>query len=71
MKYLALLTEEEKDLLVGQTFATDSYFAPIEDINGDWRISIEEIALCTNEEFAWVKDLPILPYEPKENTTWH
>ena len=63
--YVGLLTVEQKDELVGQMYAPDSYFNPIQDANDNWVISVEEMAYCTNEEFIWVKDLELIPYEPK------
>jgi hypothetical protein len=63
--YVGLLTETQKDELVGQEYAPDSYFNPIMDNADNWVISIEEMANCTNEEFIWVKDLPLIIYEPK------
>jgi hypothetical protein len=63
--YVGLLTVEQKDELVGQMYAPDSYFNPIQDNADNWVISVEEMANCTNEEFIWVKDLPLIIYEPK------
>ena len=63
--YVGLLTETQKDLLIGQMYEPDSYFNPIQDANDNWVISVEEMAYCTNEEFIWVKDLELIPYEPK------
>lgn len=63
--YVGLLTVEQKDELVGQMYAPDCYFNPIQDLNDNWVISIEEMEYCTNEEFMWVKDLPLIIYEPK------
>ena len=63
---VGLLTEQQKDLLVGQLYAPDSYFNPLQDINLNWIISVGEIEQCTNEEFMWVKDLPLIPYTAKE-----
>jgi hypothetical protein len=63
--YVGLLTEIQKDELVGQMYAPDSYFNPIQDINDNWIISVEEMANCVNDEFMWVKDLPLIIYEPK------
>jgi len=65
MTQVGLLTEVEKNSLVGQQYAPDSYFNPIQDIYDQWVISIEEIDFCVNPEFQWVKDLPLIPYEPK------
>ena len=62
---VGLLTIEQKDQLVGQWYAPDSFFNPIQDINDNWIISTEEIIYCTNEEFMWVKDLDLITYEPK------
>ena len=60
-----LLTEQQKDLLVGQLYTDDSYFNPIQDIDDNWIISLEERNFCTNDEFMWVKDLPLIEYKPK------
>jgi hypothetical protein len=65
---VALLTTNQKDQLVGQEYTTDSYFNPIQDANDNWVISVEEIDSCTNEDFAWIKDLQLITYEPKEIT---
>lgn len=62
-----LLTIQQKEDLVGMMFAPDSTFNPIEDANGNFVISNEEVSQCTNEEYAWVKDLPEIEYEPKKN----
>jgi hypothetical protein len=62
---VGLLTEIQKDELVGQLYDEDSYFNPIQDVNDNWIISVEEIDQCVNPEFMWVKDLPLIPYEPK------
>ena len=63
--YVGLLTELQKDELIGQLYAPDSYFNPIQDLNDNWVISIEEIEQTVTPEFLWVKDLEMIPYEPK------
>lgn len=63
--YVGLLTEIQKDELTGQMYAPDSYFNPIQDLNNNWVISIEEMEFCVNELFLWVKDLPLIIYEAK------
>lgn len=63
--YVGLLTVEQKNSLLLQEFAPDSYFNPIQDLNDNWIISVEEMANCVNEKFIWVKDLPLIIYEPK------
>jgi len=64
--YVGLLTVEQKDELVGQEYAPDSFFNPIQNDVDEWVISIEEMEYCTNELFLWVKDLPLIVYVPKE-----
>ena len=62
---VGLLTVEQKDSLVGHLYAPDSYFNPIQDINNNWIISVEEMEQCVNPDFMWVKDLPLIEYIPK------
>ena len=63
--YVGLLTELQKDELIGQLYAPDSYYNPIQDLNDNWVISIEEIEQTVTPQFLWVKDLEMIPYEPK------
>ena len=65
MIQVGLLTETQKDSLVGQLYDEDSYFNPIQDLYDNWIVSVEEMEFCVNPEFMWVKDLPLIPYEPK------
>ena len=65
MTQVGLLTESQKDSLVGQLYDDDSYFNPITDLNDQWIISVEEMEFCVNPEFQWVKDLPLIEYKPK------
>jgi hypothetical protein len=62
---VGILTEEQKDLLAGQEFMVDVYFNPVQDINDNWFISVEEMDQCVNENFMWVKDLDLIDYQPK------
>jgi hypothetical protein len=62
---VGLLTEIEKDSLVGQLYAPDSYFNPLQDNSDNWIISIEEMEQCVTLEFQWVKDLPLIEYVAK------
>ena len=65
MIQVGLLTETQKDELVGQLYDDDSYFNPIADLYDRFIISVEEIDQCVNEKLMWVKELPLIPYEPK------
>ena len=59
---VGLLTLRQKDEIKGQAYSADSYFNPIQDINNNWVISVEEIRDC---DLQWVKDLELITYEPK------
>jgi hypothetical protein len=65
MIQVGLLTESQKNELLGQLYDEDSYFNPIQDISDQWIISVEEMEFCVNPEFQWVKDLPLIEYKPK------
>jgi hypothetical protein len=65
MTYVGLLTEPQKNELVGQLYDEDSYFNPILDFFENWIISVEEIDQCVTPEFQWVKTLPLIEYKPK------
>ena len=65
MTQVGLLTETQKDSLIGQLYDEDSYFNPIADLNDNWIISVEEMDFCVTPEFQWVKDLPLIDYKPK------
>ncbi len=65
MTQVGLLTESQKNELVGQLYDDDSYFNPIQDDFDQWIISTEEIEFCVNPEFMWVKTLPLIDYKPK------
>jgi hypothetical protein len=65
MTYVGLLTESQKNELIGQLYDEDSYFNPIQDDFDQWIISVEEMEFCVNPVFEWVKDLPIIEYKPK------
>ena len=56
------LTPEQAEQLRGTMYAPDSYFNPIEDANGNWIISVEEVSTSTID---WVKELPAIEYNPK------
>jgi hypothetical protein len=61
-----LLTEEQKDQLVGQTYDGVQYFNPTLDADGNWFISNEEVNNCThiNGAFEWIHNLPEINHTP-------
>ena len=62
---VGLLTLEQKNEIVEQLYAEDSYFNPIQDINDNWVISTQEMEQCEVLQFIWVKELPLIDYEQK------
>lgn len=62
METVRSLTAEQAQALRGQTYRRDSYFGPTTDGNGVWIIANEEAELNENADFAWVADLPKIPY---------
>jgi hypothetical protein len=59
-----LLTEKEKNKLLGVEFIPDNLYNPIQDIDKNWIISAQEVEQTTNENYLWVKDLPQIKYKP-------
>ena len=66
MIYVGLLTTQQYHEIVGQLYAPDSFFNPILDADLNWIISTHEIDFCTNPDYIWVKELPIIEYKPKQ-----
>lgn len=62
---VGVLTEVQKNELIGVAYAPDSFYNPIQDLNDNWIISVEEIANTINPDTEWVKDLPLTIYIPK------
>jgi hypothetical protein len=55
------LTQEQSDQLIGVEFIPDNLFNPIQDIDGNWIITEEEVSQSTID---WVKELPKIEYRP-------
>jgi hypothetical protein len=62
---VGLLTEVQKDELVGVYYSADSIYNPIQDIDNNWIISVEEMIYTSNPETLWVKELDLIEYKPK------
>lgn len=65
-KWVGILTVQQKDSLLGIEYTNSMYFNPVQDKWDRWFISIEEITQTTHPNFQWVKELELVPYEPKE-----
>lgn len=70
---IAILTTEQKNILIGKTYDGICYFNPIQDLNDNWIISETEYYYCLglwyldelNAELVFIKDLSLSIYEPK------
>ena len=59
---VAVLTEIQKDELVGLKWTDDTYFNPIQDINDNWVISEQEVQGNINTSVSWVNDLTLTDF---------
>jgi hypothetical protein len=62
---IAIITEQQKNILQVKTYDGVCYFNPIQDINDNWIISEQEV---NQSSLQWVKDLPLSEYQPKPQT---
>lgn len=58
---VAKITQQQAEELTGIQFVQDNYFNPIQDKNGNWIISLQELIYCT-VEFA--NSVELIQYEP-------
>ena len=59
------LTQEQKDLLVGQTYDGVQFFNPTLDAAGNWFISNEEVDNCNHQGVnEWIHELPEIDHNP-------
>jgi len=62
---MAKITEGLKDRLtgVGLQFSETRFYNPVQDVNGEWFIGLEEAATLTPEQYAVCEYLPPAPIE--------
>ena len=56
-----LLTPEQAESLINVEVVPDNFFNPIQDADGNWIITEEEVSQTSIE---WVKELPKIDYNP-------
>lgn len=59
---VVLLTESEKDSLVGELVQPDWYFYPVQDCNGNWIISTQEVDNSIYLQHEWIKSMPLIDW---------
>jgi hypothetical protein len=62
---VAKITQKQADELKGKEFVQDNYFNPIQDKNGNWIISLQELVYC---EVGFANSVELINYEPIEFT---
>ena len=66
---IAILTTEQKDILLNQEVLPKLKFNPVQDVNENWVISEIEVNGSINPNFMWVKNLELTdwlgPYVPQ------
>jgi hypothetical protein len=62
---VAKITQKQADELKGKEFVQDNYFNPIQDKNGNWIISLQELVYC-DVDFA--NSVELINYKPIEFT---
>jgi hypothetical protein len=60
---VAKITQKQAEELTGVQFIQDNYFNPIQDKNGNWIISLQELIYCS-VDFA--NTVELIQYEPIE-----
>ncbi len=60
---VAKITQKQADELKGVQFVQDNYFNPIQDKNGNWIISLQELVYCS-VDFA--NSIELIKFEPIE-----
>jgi hypothetical protein len=58
---VAKITQEQADELKGVQFVPDNYFNPIQDVKGNWVISLQELVYCSLE---FANSVELIEYEP-------
>jgi hypothetical protein len=61
---VALLTEQQRNKLIGKKYNEHFTFNPILDDNDNYIITIDEVDATDVDEFAWVKSLPLIDFVP-------
>ena len=70
---IAIITQQQKDILIGRTYDGVCYFNPIQDLNDNWVISEIEYYFCLGlwyldelqTELSFITSLSLSEYLPK------
>jgi hypothetical protein len=62
---VVILTEEQKDQLIGQKVTPTWRYSVYQDADNNWVTSAQERDGTINPDFMWIKDLPSVELKPK------
>lgn len=62
MKMVSILTQEQKNIISDKEYSDGCFFNPVQDANGNWVVSAEEINQCEKKEFSWLKNLELTEF---------
>ena len=73
---IAIITTEQRDILIGKTYDGVCFFNPIKDLNDNWVISEIEYYYCLglwyldelNNDLQFITTLSLSEYLPKPQT---
>lgn len=65
---IAIITETQKNILIDKTFDGVQFFNPVQDANGNWVVSEEEI---NNSSLEWLKALPLVNFDAPTTENLH
>jgi hypothetical protein len=59
---VAIITDVQKDEIIGQFYNQYSFFGPVKDCNDNWILTEDEISQIEYSEFDWIKVLPLIDF---------
>lgn len=59
----AKITQQQAEELQGVEYIKDNYFNPVQDLNDNWVISLQELTYCPIE---FVSTVELVEFEPKQ-----
>jgi len=60
---VARITAEQANELKGVEFVKDNFFNPIQDANGNWVVSLQELVYCSLD---FANSVELIKFEPIE-----
>jgi hypothetical protein len=58
------ISNEQKDLLIGEKWNDEAFFNPTLDADNEWFVSIQEVYGCDKPEFKWLRQCELVIHNP-------